>query len=81
MRKIINGVIFDTDKMELIIQDKNRRGYITSLYRGKKRYAIKEPEVYGGHILRELQEDQFKKILADFSINKYLELYPDTEEA
>lgn len=78
MKKIINGVLFDTEKMELVAT-KTQFVETIRLYKGKSRYAIMNTSPLESCIY-ELSENEFKELLGELNAEKYIELYGDTLE-
>ncbi|MDY4128819.1 hypothetical protein [Peptostreptococcus porci] len=78
MKKIINGVLFDTEKMELVAT-KTQFVETIRLYKGKSRYAIMNTQPFESCI-SELSENEFKELLGELNAEKYIELYGDTLE-
>ncbi len=83
MKKIINGVLFDTEKMEVVAKswndDKIKPFDSQTLYKGNKYYALRIKNVFRDTLIM-INKKQFKKILAELDVEKYLELYGDQLE-
>lgn len=75
MRKLINGLMYDTDKSEFIYQDPDKR---RTYYRTKKhRYFI----VYRTGEFGLTTEEKVKDILIEHDYAKFVELFGEPEEA
>lgn len=77
MKKIINGVLFDTEKMEVVAKswndDKINPFDSQTLYKGNKYYALRIKNVFRDTLIM-INKKQFKRILAELDVEKYLEL-------
>ena len=75
MRKIVNGLVYDTEKSELIHTDfvKNRR-----LFRTKKgRFFM----LYATGDITPKTDEAAMDYLAEHDVDKYMELFGEVEEA
>jgi len=77
MKKIIKGVLYDTDKAELLytyVQFRKRKMY----YRTEKlNYFC----VYSNKEIVPMTEDEFKEFIGEVDPDKYIELFGMPEEA
>ena len=75
MKKVINGLLYDTDKSELLHQDKDLR---RSYYKTKNgRYFI----AYRTGEISVIAEERIRDILIEYNYDKYVELFGEPEEA
>lgn len=78
MIKIIDGYIFDTSKMELIVSWRNRyTNYY--IYKGNLKMAIVS-DFFGVQELREISEGEFKNILSEHVPEMYIKLFSENLE-
>ncbi len=75
MKKIVDGLVYDTDKSELIYTDliKNRELYKTK----KGRYFM----LYATGEIAPKTEESVMEYLAEHDVDKYIELFGEVEEA
>ena len=75
MRKVVGGLLYDTDKSELIYTDhvKNRMLYKTK----KGRFFM----LYQTGEIEERSEENVMTYLAERDVDKYMELFGKVEEA
>lgn len=75
MKKIIDGKMYDTSTAELIfvVEDSNRKWYKTK----KGNYFLLYPN---GEIIAKT-EDEVKEFLGEKSIEKYIQLFGEVEDA
>jgi len=75
MKKLINGLLYDTEKSELLYQDNDmRRSYYMTK---KKRYFI----LYRTGEIGPISEQRIMDILIMYDYDKYVELFGNPEEA
>ncbi|MBR2493283.1 MAG: hypothetical protein IKB64_07495 [Paludibacteraceae bacterium] len=77
MKKIIKGVLYDTDKAELL--------YTYVSFRKRKLYYRTEKHnyfcVYSNKEIQPMTEDEFKEFIGEVDPYKYIELFGMPEEA
>jgi len=77
MKKIINGLLYDTDKAELLWTERLFRK-VRNYYRTeKKNYFC----VYANKEIYPMTEDEFKEYLGEKDPDRYIELFGSPEEA
>ncbi len=74
-RKIVDVVLYDTDKAEIIYVEPNKRRtyYMTD----HRRFFV----VYKTGELVPKTEEDIRKLLGEYDVDKYLEIFGDIEEA
>lgn len=77
MKKIIDGLLYDTDKAELIFQEDKFRKRNLYFKTEKGNYFV----VYSGKEIRPISEEEFKEILGEADPDKYIELFDNVDNA
>ena len=76
-KKIIDGLLYDTEKATLIWQDDKSRQRRLYFKTDNGHYFC----LYGTSKINPMSEDSIKELLGEKAVDVYLELFPTPEEA
>ena len=74
MRRVVNGVLYDTEKSDLVYFDvsKTRKYYMTK----KRRFFV----LFKNGLIEPVTEDFMIDLLGTYDIEKYIEIFGEPEE-
>ncbi len=73
MKQIIDGLMYDTDTAEMLLEYENRKLYRTE----KNNFFI----VYSNEVITPITEANAKAIIGRVNVDRYLEVFDAPEEA
>lgn len=77
MKKIIDGLLYDTDKATLVWQEDKFRKRNLYFRTEKGNYFV----LYSSKVIQPITEEKFKEILGEADPDRYIELFDNIDNA
>ena len=77
MKKIIDGLLYDTDKATLVWQEDKFRKRNLYFKTEKGNYFV----LYSSKVIQPITEEKFKEILGEADPDRYIELFDNIDNA